>query len=262
MAFDVAEIKQRGWQQGSLFNIASTREMLVAQHSGDEARLILASHDCDILHQGDHEPKIDTFVATPIQRISVLDAKARNARRLHISIAVDGTPRNHEIKFWSRTILPRECLKVHAPDEGAVLGENLPIFREWLGKRYDRAAWPDAFNTRLKRHGTDRAIRDILTPSEHCFRGIFLDIEPEAEELTNDEVPYSVRVAMVMTDANAGLADVVGEAQRCATALAKLLRSCPGIDVEIVETVTDTDFKFADLDTYRLWDFTDLSFPE
>jgi hypothetical protein len=171
-------------------------------------------------------------------------------------------PHDHEIKFWSRTVLPRDCLNMHAPAKDAILGSSMLIFREWLGKRYDRAAWPDSFNERLKRQGTDRAIRAILTPSEHCFRDIFLAIEPENEELTQDPVPYVVRVAMVMTEANAGRADLVDEAQRCAAALTNVLRACPGIEVDVVETITGSDFNLADLDTYRLWDFTDLSFPD
>jgi hypothetical protein len=262
MAFDVAEIKKRGWQQGSLFSIESTHKLLGAAYPGGGARLILATHDCDILHKGGHEPNIDAFVATPIERVSALDTKARNARRLHIPIYIDGAPRDHEIRFWSRTVLQRECLKSHAPAEDAFLGTNLPILREWLGKRYDRAAWPDAFNERLKRQGTDRKIRTILAPSEHCFRDIFLAVEPETDELAEDAAPYVVRVAMVITDANAGRTDIVEEAQRCAAALTDALRACPGIDVEAVETITDTDLTLADLDTYRLWDFTDLSFPD
>jgi hypothetical protein len=256
MAFDVADIKQ-----GSLFSVESTRDLLGAQHPGGEARLILATHDCDILHQGTHEPKIDAFVAAPAQRVSALDTKARNARRLHIPIVIDGVIRDYEIKFWSRTVLPRECLKAHAPANEAALGANLPIFREWLGKRFDRAAWPDCFNERLKCQRTDREIRAVLTASEHCFRDIFLAIEPDAEELAEDAVPYVVRVAMVMTEANAGRADIVEEAQRCAIALPNVLRACPGIEVEAVETITDTDFTLADLDTYLFWDLTDLSFP-
>lgn len=221
MAFEVADIRQHGRQQGSLFSVESTRDLLGAQIQGGEARLILATHDCDILHQGSHEPKIDAFIATPVQ-----------------------------------------CLKAHAPAHDAALGTNLPIFREWLGKRYDRAAWPDSFNERLKRQRTDQAIRAILTPSEHCFRDIFLAIEPDSEELAQDAVPYVVRVALVMTEANAGRVDIVEETQRCATALTDVLRACPGIEVEAVETITDTDFTLADLDTYRFWDFTDLSFPD
>jgi hypothetical protein len=262
MAFDVAEIRKHGWQQGAIFSIESTRELLGVNHPSDEARLVLATHDCDILHQGDHEPNIDVFVAIPTQKSSPLDAKARNARRLHVPRAVNGTPRHHEIKYWSRTTLPRACFKMHVPALDAALGGSLPIFRQWLGKRYDRSAWPDSFNERLKRQGADKALRTILTPSEHCFRDIFLAIEPEIEELGEDAVPYAVRVAMVMTEAHAGREEIVAQAQRCATELGNLRRACPGIELETVEVITDTDFNLADLDTYRLWDFTDLSFQD
>ena len=41
MAFDVAEIKRNGWQQGDVFEIGSSRALLGANYRGDAARLIL-----------------------------------------------------------------------------------------------------------------------------------------------------------------------------------------------------------------------------
>ena len=65
-----------------------------------------------------------------------------------------------------------------------------------------------------------------------------------------------------MSEADTGRPEFVAEAQRCKEALNKYLTTCRGIDVEIVEVMSDTDFTWADLDTYRPWDFTDLSFPD
>ena len=82
MPFDVATIRGAGWRQGSVFTAESSRELLGNGNWVDNTRLILASQDCDILHQGNGEPNVDAFVATRMQRAVVLDEKARNARRL------------------------------------------------------------------------------------------------------------------------------------------------------------------------------------
>jgi hypothetical protein len=261
MAIDVADIKNRGWYQGAVFSADSTREILAESYPGVDARLVLATHDCDLVHPGTQEPFIDVFVAVPVKHLSSTESKARNARRLHIPIIIQGEPKNYELKVWSRRTLPRHILNSHIPAADAELRESLPILRSWLGKRYDRAAWPDAFNERLGSH-SHKKLRELLGPSEHCFREIFLSIEPADSELKIDEGPYVVRVALIMSEADTGRPEFVAGAQRCKDALTQFLKLCSGIEVELVEVMSDTDFTWADLDTYRLWDFTDLSFPD
>jgi hypothetical protein len=260
MAVDVADIQRRGWHQGAIFTADSTQEILADEYAGIDARLILAAHDCDLAHRGTQEPFVDVFVATRIKHLSSTESKARNARRLHIPMAVGDKAENYEIKVWSRRAIPRETLNQHSPATDARLHENLAVFRSWLGKRYDRAAWPDAFNARL---GPDahKTIRQLLAKAEQCFREIFLSIEPDDIELAVD-LPYTVRVAMIMSAADTGRTELVAEAHWSRDALTRFLNTCSGIEVELVEVISDTDFTWADLDTYRLWDFTDLSFSD
>jgi hypothetical protein len=52
MAIDVADIKNRGWYQGAVFTADSTREILADSYPGVDVRLILATHDCDLVHRG------------------------------------------------------------------------------------------------------------------------------------------------------------------------------------------------------------------
>jgi len=82
------------------------------------------------------------------------------------------------------------------------------------------------------------------------------------EEISDGKMPYVVRVAMVMTEPDAGRPDIVRDAERCAQAVNAFLKTCPGIEVSAVEVITDVDFTLADLDSYRPWDFTDLSFHD
>ena len=261
MPIDVQAIINHGWQQGSLFTPGASRTLLAERYS-QGARLILASQDCDIVHRGKGEPYADAFVATPIRKIAATEAKARNARRLHIPLTIAQALHAHEILFWSRTVLSREKLSEFAPDVAAKLAAgHLKWFQHWLGSRYDRPALPDAFNSRLETRDARRAIRAILEPCEHCVQDIYLQIDPYNIEL-DESVPYAVRVALIMSSIDAGRVEMVEAAQRGGRELEAFLRACPGVEVGDVEIMTDTDFTLADLDSYRPWDYTDLSLPD
>ena len=217
------------------------------------------SDDCDIVHRGNGEPYVDVFLAVPIAEPSPLEMNARNARRLHLPISINRNVQYHEIDVWSRHSLPRESLRTDRPAGDVQMDDSTRrCFREWLGKRYDRSAMPDAFNARLEQREARRVMREILDGCADCFRDVYLAIEPDNCELSED-APYGVRVALVMSAADAGNPNLVDRAEEGRGALEAFLRNCPGVDVESVEVWTDTDFTLADLDTYQLWDFSDLT---
>lgn len=261
MPIDVPAILGHGWRQGALFTLEASQALLGQQRTHEESRLILASQDCDIVHRGNGEPFVDTFEARPIAVLAPTESKARNARQLHLPINVNGTARPHQIKFWSRLAVPRERLVESAPDPQATLTPGaLKWFRQWLGSRYDRPALPDAFNNRLAARDARRAVRDILSPCEHCFEDMYLYIDPADDEVA-DDVSYVVRVALIMSQLDTGNAELVALAQKGQADLTAFLESCPGLDVQAVEIMTNVEFTLADLDLYRPWDYTDLSLP-
>lgn len=261
MPIDVPAIIGHDWRQGSLFTLEASHALLGLQRTHDESRLILASQDCDIAHRGNGEPFVDTFEARPIAALAPTESKARNARQLHLHVNVNGTVRPHQIKFWSRLAVPRDKLGDVAPDPQVTLTPGaLKWFRQWLGSRYDRPALPDAFNSRLAARDARRAIREILGPCEHCFDDMYLYIDPADDEIA-EEVPYIVRVALIMSELDAGNAELVALAQKGQADLDAFLNSCPGLDIQAVEIISNVEFTLADLDRYRPWDFTDLSLP-
>jgi hypothetical protein len=259
---DVPAIIGQGWRQGSLFTLEASQAFLGEKRTHDASRLILASQDCDIVHRGNGEPFVDTFEAKPIPALAPTEARARNARHLHLPLSVNGLAQPHQIKFWSRLALPRERLGEFAPDPQTVLTPGaLKWFRQWLGSRYDRPALPDVFNNRLAARDARRAIREILGPCEHCFDDLYLHIDPADDEL-EPGMPYLARVALIMSELDTGKADIVALAQKGQTELDAFLKSCPGIEVQAVEIISNVEFTLADLDLYRPWDYSDLSLPD
>lgn len=125
---------------------------------------------------------------------------------------------------------------------------------------YDRPALPDAFNHRLAARNARAAVREILTPCEHCFTDLYLYIDP-ADEALPDDVPYVVRVALIMSELNTGNAELLALAETGRAALDAFLKTCSALDVVSVEIISDVEFTLADLDVYRPWDYTDLSLP-
>ena len=98
-------------------------------------------------------------------------------------------------------------------------------------------------------------------PCEHCFDDLYLYIDPADDELESN-TPYIAHVALIMSELDTGNADIVALAQKGQTDLETFLKSCPGIEVQAVEVISNVEFTLADRDLYRPWDYSDLSLPD
>lgn len=263
MPVDVAAIHANGWRQGAIFSVDSSREFL-SSDAPNQCRLILASQDCDIVHPADQEPFVDLFTAYPVERLSSLDSKGRNARKLALMIDIAGTRVPHELSFWSRVSIPRERLCSIRTDEQATLrADSLAAFRRWLGQRYTRLGLPNTFNRRLGGSKGLRKLRAILESDASCFSDIFLRIDPESDELP-DGVAYQIRIILVMREADTHDRERVESAAAVQSALTRFIESSDGIELvgDGVELMSDQEFTLADLETFVAWDFTDLSISD
>ena len=112
MAIDVADIKNRGWYQGAVFTADSTREILADSYPGVGVRLILATHDCDLVHRGTQEPlyrrlRRRACQASLVNRIegkecppsSYPHSNSRGAKELRIESLVKTNPAQRSTKF-------------------------------------------------------------------------------------------------------------------------------------------------------------------
>lgn len=259
MPIDVDAIEANGWRQGCLFDVESSQALLGPRSTSAGSRLILASQDCDIVHRGPREPFVDTFEAVPIAGLSSTEQKARNPRLLHLPIEVRGAAVAHEVYVWSRLAIERENLARRRPDQAARLSEaTLRWFRQWLGRRYTRIGFPGEFNRRIdgeRRQGT-RRLREILEPCEDCFEELLIAISPADVELPR-EIAYEIQVVLLMREAVARDPAKYERVRGAADKFRAFLAARPGIVVQAVEPMADTQFNYAELRSFFHWDFAD-----
>lgn len=150
MPIDGARIQALGWRQGSVFTLDASRPLITAQRTiyGLESfpipvdgRLILVSHSCDVVHDGEQEPRIELCPAVPVEGLDGRFTGTGNSRRLHVEIEIAGAAVPYELLAATRFYWARDVLEAAGPDPVAVLRDNyLRNFQHWIAKRVRRAA--------------------------------------------------------------------------------------------------------------------------
>jgi len=268
MPIDAAVIQSLGWRQGSVFTLQASMPIIVANRERisvpqftipDDSRLILVSHDCDVVHPGPHEPRIEVCPAVRLNGVlSGNFTGTRNPRRLHIELAVDGTPHGYELRAPTRFPLPREILQESAPDANVrITTKHHRHFCHWLAKRVRRTALPTAFDQRVP-SGTRSAMRSVLHPLADSVDSFLIAIDPRDEELRPDQ-NYAVQVVALM-DA----ADFADQQRREAVEgamheLQNMLDHCDGIELEACVCHSMAEMTVDIFRDFSIWDYDELS---
>ena len=268
MPIDAALIERLGWRQGSLFTLAASRPLVLAHREsiaipgytiGGDSRLILVSHDCDLVHRGVHEPRIEVCLAVP--HLGGLDGNftgTRNPRRLHVEIEIDGATGAFELRAPTRFQLSREILQESAPDPNArIAARHHNYFCHWLEKRVRRRALPTEFDRRIDSR-TRARIRVALAPLRASVDSLLIAIDPDDVDLPPEQ-PYAVQVVALMESADYAVAQRRAAVDIAVQRIQELLDLCPGIDLDACISQSMGEMT---IDVYRdflIWDVDDLS---
>ena len=253
------EIRRRGWRQCSIaadpLRDRLLKDELLRDVSADDL-LIIATQDCDLVcHSFETEPYAEIVIG---RRVDTPDGNCRfgkNPRRLQFELS--GTADTYEVQAISRISIPRDVLAEYVPDPERKLDEATSrTIPEWLGKRYTRAALPDAFNERSR--SAQAKIRDRLKADGELVEAIFLTVIPNAELPASEAYSLVVRVIAREETLLDGALEV--RLQNLAIRMTELFRKCKGITLIDCEVVSDEDFTFADMSRSVEWDvYDDLS---
>lgn len=267
MAIDAELIQRHGWRQGSVFTLVASGPIVLAHRDGiavptfaidDSARLLLTSHDCDIVHPGVHEPRIEVCPAVAIRRMDGNFAGTRNPRRLHLELEINGAPHPYELRAPTRFCIPRETLESSLPDPTTRLASwHYNHFCHWLAKRFRRAALPTAFDNRIGAD-TRREIRTILRPLQDSIDSILIAIDPDDREL-DPGTPYVVQVVALMEDEaftnpgrRARVDHALGQMQQ-------LLDQEAGVELEACVAESMARMTIDAFRDFSIWDYDELS---
>lgn len=257
-ADDAGEVARKGWRQCSIAPTELAEEVREQEKTeiGRDHLLVVASHDCDVTNGSFRsEPSVELLVARPTQAIDGNCSLGKNPRLLHLEVLEAGVLRPYEFAAGERLMTSRVRLLRHEPaDTHTLAPEDVRLIARWMAKRYDRAAFPNAFNARWT--PVRREIRKLLDRTGRYVSGLYLAL-PDDELPPRERYPVVVRGLIGVADAE-GVARRL-QAQECVDGLAGLLDGCDGIDVLDSALVREDEFTVDDLNRTKRWDWDWLS---
>ena len=175
------------WRQGNVVKPEAIKTIELAYPLFDslaqECFWVVISHDCDLTAEETKEPYAEICQAKRIPKLGS-DSYGKTTRRLHIEYDSENGPVVLELYATYKAFVKKAELFRTLPYEGMWLtSANLNILQCWLAARYRRAAFPEAFETRLRdaRAASKKTflkrIETILEKSGKYVRSLMFDVD-------------------------------------------------------------------------------------
>jgi len=253
---DATALKE--WRQGDVIPI-ETAEALTGKSLEPGTICIIATHDCEVSSPDlTRDPHVEILLARPTEEDGNY-THGKNPRRLHLSLSYKDDQTTVEISAVEIYRVDRANLAKAAPASDCYLGaENIRTLATWLGKRYYREAFPDAFNERVRQ--VQSKLPKATRSSGSLLSGIYIDLDT-AEELA-EESSYEIQLFATMTVPD--YADPVrrSEAQAVFDRILSLFDDARGVDVVNDALLAEDLVSLDDLRRLRRWDWDYLTLRE
>jgi hypothetical protein len=257
--------RETPWRQGSVIAQADAIAAgLFDETSSSLKRALVITHDCDLTN--DRELEVEVMIGDVVDKLNKQFARARNVRRLHLAFDTpSGNQQFIDLQITAKQSISKSLIAGSKPDGGWVLSdEEKRSLKQWLAARYGRPAFPNAFETHLRKNVSkketveDRLGKVLEKVSAHLV-GVFFDLgENRAAELT-DGSPYDLRIAVVY-DASEGGQPARLAAEEVVSEIREIFQSAYGppeaateIALESCEAVADLRFPLSDLRKVDQW---------
>jgi hypothetical protein len=243
-------LRAGNWRQGSIVDASPIAGELAKVAAPPCELAVVISQDCDVVADSTIEPAVEIIVAELAAQPDTALLYGKNPRRICLPLT-SGTG-YLVLDVRHRYPLSKQVLAGHAPRADLTLSEkDVRALARWLGKRYTRDAFPDAFNARLRPAQKELEKVSKSAAGRHITT-IFLMLEPKDDEL-DDGTDYHVAIWFAcrrdVLDSDTG-----AEANQFASAFSRALESCPGIVVDDWEVRSHDDITLADLELIKRFD--------
>lgn len=261
------------WRQGELLTDEAAQALGLVKGGGAGTRAIVISHDCDLPNEV--EEFVELIVGTQVAQPDPMLAKARNPRRLHLSFDSETEGALHiELSHAGKRLVTKGDF-AGIGREGmsfALSADEKRALKQWLAARYGRPAFPNAFETHLRKSvgkkSVEQHIAKILEAAAEHLVGVFFDLgEQRSFELSNGQ-PYSLSISIVY-DALEGGRAARDAGEKAAKELQELFKKAYGpadsatdIALENCSAVADAMISLADLRKVDQWRVEYISLRE
>ena len=239
-----SEIAASGWTQGSYIDSssASSLGLDVAELAG----WLLVSHPCDIVARSlENEPFVDLIPVREIESIDGTYAFGGNPRKLQLALGAISI----EVDLVGRQSVRRDLLALIEPAE-KLDRKNARTLALWLGGRYSRPFFPDAFNER--RRSSSKKVNSILKRVGQHLSGIYVDMSDE--ELPAGKA-YDVTLLFTVTSEVAADPSSWAEVNSAADEIVALWNGEEGLAVDEYFVESEDNVPISSLRVYVRLDF-------
>lgn len=269
--------RQFSWRQGDLL----TSEAAVAlgycpQDDADATFVVVISHDCDLTAEIEKEPLAELIVGRRIDKLGS-DSYGKTARRLHIEYQTQDGPVVIELMATAKQRIEKQTLFEFFPRTDVRLdGRGIGILQRWLAARYHRAAFPEAFENRLRsavvpgKRTFLKKIEIILSDGGEHIRGLLFDLDEgkDVERNAPDDV-YQLGIN-VLYDSTKDEPTAATVAEAAARALEDLFSTAfyseqagwQNIRLEYCDPISDSGITVAQREMLKQWRLEHMSLQD
>ncbi len=185
------------WRQGHVLTAEAAQSLgLSHPESPDSTCVVVISHDCDLANDAlQIEPDVEIIVGRYLHKGDGNYFWAKAPRTLHIDAQKNDAAVVVELVATAKQLIPKQALAAFAPDAAcSIPGKSMSALRSWLGVRYNRAAFPDPFVSRLSQFKVDKRLAKIIEPVGNLLSAVYFDVDGGKEIDHSDGSPYGLKI--------------------------------------------------------------------
>lgn len=254
-------LKNNNWRQGSCLYIEIGGD-LIKKGKLESGLYIIITQDCDLLHPNiKEEPCAELIYAERICNPDGNYVGGNNPRKIHMPVKIDGDVYHYECHAKNKITIPKEYLLNLSPSAEYILEDNIiKSLIKWIIKRYDRTAFPYAFNEMLGKKNIKEIKNIVKKYTADIHHGVFLKLSTY-KELVNDE-SYAIEKLYILVEnsvTDAGFSALEDDLEE----ITRIIDGCDNINIVGDYQVKKlNDISVADYFDLDSWDFEYLSFRD
>lgn len=215
---DISEqIRAHDWKQGCLISPENTAKIIEAaidffdKDGLTDAWLVVITQDCDLVRKIDDEPYVELLALQALSSKPGFPMRGHSARKLHLVLEGKNGIAWFECRIHNRFRIKKASLLETDCDPARVFSENeLRLLRQWLARRYARAAFPDHFENHLK--STSGSVKNLFkSAAAKLISTVYIAIDNEDAGGNEDYYIHVILTALAEDLADAEKRDQIDD---------------------------------------------------